>query len=396
MAGKTLEYQILVVDDEEFIRKLTVRLLSTLGTFTVLEAVNGKDALQKIDEQGSSIDLVLCDLMMPDMDGIEFVRHLSERNRPPPIAFLSGAETSVLRAADSLARARRLSVLGALPKPVKQDDLTNVLGRLAEDFAPRAVRQHPDISHDELKRAIDKDELFFHYQPKVAIKERALSSVEALVRWNHPEHGLVFPDAFIGLAESGPLITPMTEKLIEIGFRQLAAWKDEGLSTRVGVNLSPSMLSDVSLPERLTALAKEHALEPESIILEITETGMPDDEAVYMEIVTRLHMMGFAISIDDFGTGQSSLQKLDALPFNELKVDRAFVDGASKIPTKRAILEAALSLAKSLNLKTVGEGVEEKEDWDLLEALGCDVIQGYFVARPMAAEAIPKWLEDWS
>ena len=385
---------VLLVDDEPFVRKLTGRLLSEFGFERIEEAANGREALDLLDAS-AAFDVMFCDLMMPDMDGVEVVRHLSEREESPAIAFLSGADAAVLRAAEGLARARRLNVLGAIPKPVNKPDIEKALAALEEDQRPRSRRALPKITEDDLARGIDEDELFFHYQPKVHVKTRALNSVEALVRWKHPEHGLVFPDAFVGLAESGPLITPMTEKLVEIGLRQLSEWKAGGLDTRVGVNLSPSMLSDVTLPERLFKMTRDFDLQPEQVVLEITETGVAEDEAIYLEIVTRLNMKGFVLSIDDFGTGSSSLEKLEALPFTELKIDRAFVDGAHANPTKLAILEASLGLAKSLGLKTVAEGVEVKNDWDLLHGLGCDVIQGYYVAKPMAAEDLLPWLDNW-
>jgi len=215
--------------------------------------------------------------------------------------------------------------------------------------------------------------------------------VEALVRWNHPTHGLVPPDRFVPLAEASALIGRMTERLVDLSFRQLASWKAQGFTTHMGVNLSPSMLSDVSLPDRFAKLASDLSLDPENIVFEITETGVAKEEAIYLEIVTRLHMKGFALSIDDFGTGSSSLQKLEALPFHELKVDRQFVHGAHKSPAKLAILQASLNLAKSLGMKTVAEGVEHREDWDLLKEMNCDVVQGFFVSRPMPHGGVRGW-----
>lgn len=389
-------YSILLVDDEPFVRQLTARLLTSIGFSAISEASNGHEALKLIDSTGGSFDIIFCDLMMPDMDGIEFVRHLSELKDPPAIAFLSGAEAAILRAAKGLALARRLNVLGTILKPAKIPDIERALTNFDEDSRPRSRRSVPDITESDLARAIEADELIFHYQPKVAIPSRSLNSVEALVRWKHPKFGLVFPDAFVALAESGPLITPMTEKLVEIAVRQLAAWKADRLETRVAVNLSPSMLSDVTLPERLVSLTTKYGVPAEQVVLEITETGVAEDEAIYLEIVTRLHMKGFEISIDDFGTGSSSLSKLEAMPFGELKIDRAFVDGAHADPTKSAILKASINLAKSLNLKTIAEGVELEEDWKLLHELGCDIVQGYFVAKPMPPEDLSDWVRKWA
>jgi EAL domain-containing protein (putative c-di-GMP-specific phosphodiesterase class I)/DNA-binding NarL/FixJ family response regulator len=390
------QYQILLVDDEPFIRQLTGLLLKQLGCTAISESGNGREALALLDQPDGHIDLILCDLAMPDMDGVEFVRHLAARKGCPPIAFVSGAESGLLRAAEALGRAYILEVLGALSKPVSKEALVAVLAQISGERVPRAQRRVTEVTDDDLARGIAAREMVFHYQPKVAIATGQLVGVEALVRWQHPGHGLLFPDAFIAKAEAGPLIAPLTEALVELGVGQLARWQAAGFNPQLGINLSPSMLSDVSLPDRFAALAAKAGVDPDRIIFEITETGVALEELVYLEIVARLRMKGFRLSIDDFGTGQSSLQRLEALPFGELKVDRQFVHGAHKNPAKQAILEASLALAKALGMKSVAEGVEVRADWDLLARSGCDVAQGYFVAKPMPAEALAGWFEAWS
>jgi len=388
-------YRVLVVDDEPFIRTITARMLADLGCTQPIEAGNGHEALAMLAHPDAQIDLVLCDLAMPDMDGVEIVRHLASRGECPALAFLSGADSGVLRAAEALARAYRLNILGCLPKPATKADLRSVLDHVSNETPPKAKREKINIEEFDLARGIEAEELCLHYQPKVNIHSGRLESVEALVRWNHPRYGLLSPDRFVALAETTSLIGRMTEKLVALSFRQLAAWRALGFETHVGVNLSPSMLSDVTLPDRFAAIAFDLSIPPESIVFEITETGVAKEEAIYLEIVTRLHMKGFALSIDDFGTGHSSLQKLEALPFTELKVDRQFVHGAHRNPAKRAILQASLGLAKSLGMTTVAEGVEQSEDWELLKAMDCDVVQGYFVSRPMPHTDVPGWARSW-
>lgn len=396
MTGNAIaDYRILLVDDEPFIRTMTARVLKEIGCAHHLEAANGREALNLLDQHGAHIDLILCDLAMPDMDGVEIVRHLAGRIERPALAFLSGVESSVLRAAESLARAYRLNVLGCVPKPASKDNLKAVLNHVSGETPPKSQREKIAITPADLARGIAADELCLFYQPKVRLAAGELESLEALVRWNHPRCGLLSPDHFVALAESTASIGPMTEKLVALAFNQLAAWKAANFHTHVGVNLSPSMLSDVSMPDRFAQLASDLSLSPEDIVFEITETGVAKEEKIYLEIVTRLHMKGFALSIDDFGTGHSSLQKLEALPFTELKVDRQFVHGAHRNPAKRAILEASLGLARSLGMKTVAEGAELKEDWDLLTTLACDVVQGYFVSKPMPAENVPQWVRSW-
>ena len=389
------QYQVLLVDDEPFIRQLTGMLLKQLGCPNILESGNGAEALASLDRPGTPVDLILSDLNMPDMDGVEFVRHLAARKGCPPLAFLSGAESGLLRAAEALGRAYSLNVLGALAKPVSKDALTAVLDLMTAEQPPRAQRKKIVIEEADLGRGIAARELVFHYQPKIEIASGRLSGCEALVRWQHPSHGLLFPDAFIAMAESGPLIGPLTEALVEIGLAQMQGWQAAGFMPRLGINLSPSMLSDVTLPDRFAATAARLGVPTESIIFEITETGVAREELIYLEIVTRLRMKGFHLSVDDFGTGQSSLQRLEGLPFGELKIDRQFVHGAAKNPAKAAILEASIGLARTLGQKSVAEGVELKEDWDLLQRLGCDVGQGYFIAKPMPAAAFSGWVADW-
>jgi len=390
------QYRVLLVDDEPFIRGLTTLLLKQLGVTQMQECGNGREGLTELDRPGSNVDLILCDLAMPDMDGVEVVRHLAARKECPPIAFLSGAESGLLRAAEALGRAYGLKVLGALSKPVSQNALVEVLDQVTVGSPPRSQRAVVKIAEADLERGIEADEMIFHYQPKVSVGTGKMESVEALVRWRHPEHGLLFPDAFIALAESGRLIHPLTEKLVELGFRQLARWQNEGLSTHLAINLSPSMLSDVALPNRFADLASSFSVSPEKIIFEITETGVAREELIYLEIVARLRMKGFALSVDDFGTGMSSLQRLEALPFGELKIDRQFVDGAHKNAAKRAILQASIGLAKTLGQKSVAEGVERREDWDILKQCGCDLAQGYFIAKPMPDQDLPNWIKAWS
>lgn len=394
MAGQDnaiANYRVLLVDDEPFIRTMTARMLADFGCTQFVEVGNGREALAVLDRDDSHIDLILCDLSMPDMDGVEIVRHLGARKDCPPFAFLSGAESGALRAAEALARAYRLEVLGCLPKPTSKAALQSLLSHVSAEKPPRTKVDPIAIAEADLRRGIEAGELALHYQPKVSLETGRVSSVEGLVRWTHPHHGLLSPAHFVPLAETSGLIAPMTEHLIEVSFRQQAEWQSQGFHTLIGVNLSPSMLSDVTLPDRAAKLADSLGIAADSIVFEITETGVAKEELIYLEIVTRLHLKGFLLSIDDFGTGQSSLQKLEALPFNELKVDRQFVHGAHRNPAKRAILTASLGLARSLGLKTVAEGAEHMEDVTLLEELGCEVVQGFVMARPMPPHDVLAW-----
>ena len=221
LAHSICQYRVLLVDDEPFIRTMTARLLADIGCTHFLEASNGREALAILDRPDAHIDLILCDLAMPDMDGVEIVRHLAGRKHRPALAFLSGSDSGLLRATEALARAYGLRILGCLTKPASKTALREVLEHISVEYQPKARSLDIDITEADLGRGIDQGELCLYYQPKVRIDSRALDSVEALVRWNHPTHGLVSPDKFVPLAEAGTLIGRMTETLVALSFQQL-------------------------------------------------------------------------------------------------------------------------------------------------------------------------------
>jgi EAL domain-containing protein (putative c-di-GMP-specific phosphodiesterase class I) len=215
------------------------------------------------------------------------------------------------------------------------------------------------------------------------------------VRWQHPEDGLVYPDQFIGIAEEHGMIDDLTHLVLAAALRQGGAWHAGGLPIQVAVNVSMDNLGALDLPDRIERDAAAAGMPLADLVLEVTESCLMKNPLASLDILTRLRLKNIGLSIDDFGTGHSSLAQLRDIPFTELKIDRSFVHGASRNPYMQAILEANLGLARQLGMKTVAEGVENEDDWHLLRACGCDVAQGYLVARPMAAADLPGWLEQW-
>jgi EAL domain-containing protein (putative c-di-GMP-specific phosphodiesterase class I) len=206
---------------------------------------------------------------------------------------------------------------------------------------------------------------------------------------------MLFPDTFIPLAEKENLANPLTDVVLAQAVLQCAAWRRSGLSCKVAVNLSPKMLTDRTLPERLTKIVSKAGITPEDLILEVTESGMFVDDLLSMEIVARLDLRGYSISIDDFGTGYSSIQQLQRLPFAELKIDRIFVNGAAHSSVNQTVIRSSVELARKLKMSVVAEGVETAEDWSFVCAAGCNIAQGYFIARPMPAAVIVPWVASW-
>ena len=242
-----------------------------------------------------------------------------------------------------------------------------------------------------LRRAIADDELTLHYQPKVDCRTGAVAGVEALVRWQHPQQGLIPPDRFIPLAEQTGLIRPLTRWVLNAAMRQARAWHDEGLMLSVAVNLSAHDLQDAQLAHWVSTLLARWNVGPQWLKLELTESALMVDPAQALQVLTELCELGVRIAIDDFGTGYSSLGYLKRLPAHELKIDRSFVADMAAQERDHAIVRSTIDLGHNLGLAAVAEGVEDQRTLDLLGGLGCDLAQGYFLSRPLPASQISHW-----
>ncbi|MFC1673854.1 EAL domain-containing protein [Pseudomonadota bacterium] len=388
------KHAYLIVDDEAFMRTLIGRILKGLGAENVDDCEDGQSALDHLKAQPA--DVVLCDLNMPGMDGIEFLRHLTETDFGGAVILVSGEDPRVLETARNLGEAHDLTVLGALAKPVTPDGLKALLDKLEVTGGGRRAYGPVDaLDVDELRAGIEGDELEVFYQPKVRVSDKRVIGVESLVRWRHKERGLVPPVAFIPVAEENGLIDALTDAVYATATQQGGKWLAAGRNIKVAVNISVDSLNRLDLPEYVVNTAAANGLDPSHIVLEVTETKLMQDIKSPLEILTRLRLKGVSLSIDDFGTGHSSMEQLKRIPFTELKIDRAFVYGATHDASARAILESSVTLAKSMGMSTVAEGVEDQEDWDLVDKLGVDVVQGFFIAKPMPADEFDAWLADW-
>ena len=394
------EHRFLVVDDEDFMRNLIVRVLGRLGCEQVTTTESGTHALDVFDTADDEPQIVLCDLNMPGMDGIEFLRHLAERDFGGAIVLISGEDRRILQTAESLAQAHALNILGAISKPVTPPQLTEVLskfaGARAAAAAPAARPDDDAISLDELRAAIAGDQLEPFFQPKISVATRELVGVEALVRWRHPERGLVPPFMFIPLAEENGLIDPLTDVVFDKAMARGGEWRADGLNIKISVNISVDSLTNLELPDQIATRAAAAGVDPANVVLEVTESRLMQDVARTLETLTRLRLKGIGLSIDDFGTGYSSMEQLQRIPFVELKIDRAFVNGTATNADARAILQSSVDLANKLELSTVAEGVEDQDDWDQVATAGCDEVQGYFIARPMPSGELLGWHTDWA
>jgi EAL domain-containing protein (putative c-di-GMP-specific phosphodiesterase class I)/CheY-like chemotaxis protein len=386
--------KILILDDEPFMHKLLARMLAIHGCTSVVASDNGYAALALLDNPHDVPNLILLDLNMPVMDGLEFVRHLVERQYTGSLILISGEDERMQQAAEKLAQAHKITVLGHLHKPPAQEGLAALIGQwMPSQSEFRAAKNA--YGADELRAAIAHGELVNYYQPKVEIASGRVVGVETLVRWRHPRDGLVPPDQFISVAEAHGLIDELTRVVLAGAFAQSKLWQDAGLILQVAVNLSMDNLASLAFLDEVVGLAAKAGVQPQTMELEVTETRLMADLRTPLEILTRLRLKRFRLSIDDFGTGNSSLAQLRDLPFDELKIDQSFVHGAWKNEKLRALFDSSLGLAKQLGMEVVAEGVEDQADWNFVRTAGCDIAQGYFIAKPMPAADLPGWIQSW-
>ena len=380
----------LVVDDDEFVLSVVARMVQKLGA-EVVTAADGQTARRILGED-RRFDLVICDLKMPGLDGIELLRDFASLQASAALILMSSADAKTLRAAEQVAQARRLRILGTLQKPVSSAALNQLIARLGEpEQAPETKNADSEISVSELHAALEAEEIDVYMQPKIGLRSGRLAGAEALARWLKPDGRILMPSGFVPLAEQNGLADLLTQLVVRKSLAAQKEWRALGLDIPVSVNLPIDSLDHLDLPEQLSAEVNRYGAEPDKLILEITESGVMKDLARSLDVVTRLRLRGYRLSIDDFGTGYSSLEQLKRFPFSELKIDRAFVDGASRDPSLRSIAESSIRLARDLNLKTCAEGVETEADYELMRELGCDLVQGYYVAHAMPKQDLPRW-----
>lgn len=263
--------------------------------------------------------------------------------------------------------------------------------RSCEVYSSGTRDQRPFMVASDLSAALERDELFLEYQPKVDLETGALAGVEALVRWRNPRHGLVGPNDFIPAAECSVLIKPMTYAILDMALDQAALWSAQGQTIPVAVNLSARMFDDDELAARCCAALRARGLGPESLTLEITETAVMTSPLRAKEALDALHEAGIAISIDDFGAGYTSLRYLRDFEISEIKIDKIFIRNLQATSRDASIVRAIAALSREFNLKLVAEGIEDDRQCEQLHELGCDFGQGFAIGHPMSADELAGW-----
>lgn len=390
-SGPSAARRLLVVDDERIQRMIVSRAVEALG-FVADAAATLEEAAQHLSER--RYDAVVLDLSLGESEGISLLQALRASSSDPTLIFISRLDDRVRTASMRLAAALGLRVAGALEKPVAPGVLREMLRH-----APVRTQREQEAaelapSADELSEALDRDEIYAEFQPKVSLTDGHTVGVEALARWKkRPEALLVTPDVFVPLAEHNGLIVKLTGRILRQSLAACRRWRGRHPGCSVAVNISPMVLVDPELPEEIDRILHEAELGPGALIAEITESSVIANPLVAAEVLTRLRIKGVSLSIDDFGTGHSSLLTLLRLPFSELKIDRSFVTDCDTDPQAWKIVRATISMARELGLTVVAEGVETSKVASMLRDAGCDTGQGWYFGRSMSEDMLAHWLD---
>ncbi|RDH81382.1 MAG: hypothetical protein DIZ80_14940 [endosymbiont of Galathealinum brachiosum] len=386
---------VYLIDDEPEMVELLSEVVEMIG-LNAQAFIQASVFFEQIEVFAENSVLIL-DLNMPEMDGIEVMRRLAGMNNPPALILMSGHDAGVLHSAEKLCEAHKLELIASLGKPLSLDRIRKLLNqytnRASAEGSQKVTSNNINITPSELEKAINNNELVIHYQPQVAVATGMLTGVEALVRWQHPVHGLIYPNYFIDVAEKNGLIGILTQWVIRAVVNQEKQWQEKGMAVTVSVNISAENITSLALPEQLSKLLEDNKLDPNRLVLEVTESALMGELVTSLDILTRLRLKGLKLSIDDFGTGYSSLSQLHKVPFTELKIDQSFVGKISVDDEARAIVKTCIMLGHELDMKVVAEGVEDKETLEQLRLLGCDVAQGYFISRPVAENDLVEWVK---
>lgn len=391
-----LARSILVVDDSKAILVVMQAILNELNVPNVTTCLNAQDALNKVKTNLYTFDAVFTDLNMPDMDGMELIRHLGDIQYPGAIVIISEMNSKIIDLAADLARKNNVHLIGNIAKPVQLNQVYTLLQKL-EYLACHTEKPSEPISETQLLHAISHNEITPFYQPKVNRNSNKVESIEVLARIVTAEQGAVLlPERFICVAEDLDLINLITFQLFEKATGDFSEIKTRlGYKLKLAFNLSPCQLEDLSCPDKLALILHLNQLTPSEIILEITEQHALSSSA-QLETLNRLRMRGFGISLDDFGTGFTNVQQLKTLPFTEVKIDRTLISNIESDLFSQVIVSSLVNIAIQDDLTIVAEGIERVEELEYLERFKEHILmQGFLISRPKGKTEFIRWAQSW-
>ena len=389
------QLHFLVAEGNPAQRQALTDLLARFGAGKVSQAPDGHSALSCLLDQADAPHIALIDLELPGIDGLELIRRLSEAKCGIEIIIVSGQSSSLLFSVETMAQAYGIDMLGTLDRPVGAAKLQELLANYGPRRVPPPRRPHPEFTFAQVGQGLQARQFEPYFQPKIELATGQVKGMETFARWNHPEFGVLGTQDFIDALKANNRVDFLDWSLIEKSVAACRLLHDQGIPISISINVAPRTLGQPLFMQQMSACLARHRIMADYVTFEMPESAVLSTDPHLLERLLRLRMQGFGLAIDDYGTGSSNLQLLARIPFSELKIDRSFVDGASKKHALGTVLRSCLGLAASLERRSVAVGVETKEDWDFLLGLGCTYAQGYYIARPMPVQEIPGWLEDW-
>lgn len=391
--------EILVIDDELAFCEMICEIVE-LNDLNAVHTTNANDC-EEILARFPSIELIFLDLNMPERDGIEVLRALSDTGYQGQIVVMSGYDESVLSSATTLARQYNLNLLEPLAKPFSMLKLSTVLKNI-EFGQPKATAQQDAVmpsngdvlSVEKIRELLENNQLEMHYQPKICTQSQNVVGVEALVRLICDDY-VIYPKKFISVIEAAGLHHLLLDKVLDAVFADYKTKLSHLDDLSISVNISSLDLDRIDLPDLLAAKTTETNFPRAKLIIEVTETYALRQVSLGLDILSRLRLKGFMLSIDDFGTGAAVLENIRNLPYRELKIDKTFVDNLVGSDRDKILIRHIIDLAHNFGMNVVAEGVETKEVAVMLKEFGCDQIQGYYFSKPLPAEKIAPFIQHF-
>ncbi|MBH0026007.1 EAL domain-containing protein [Pseudoalteromonas sp. SWN29] len=394
---KKIVPNILVVDDSKAILIVMKAILNELGmSDTITTCLSAKEALDKVKKDINYFDAIFTDLNMPEMDGMELIRHLGELNYQGGIIIVSEMDQKVISLAASLAKQHNAHLIGNITKPVQLSQVSKLLIKVAQ-LNSHTLLKEPSISEGELIEALNNDEITPFYQPKVNANSNIIESVEVLARILSSKDGsIILPNRFISVAEQHHLINQITFSLFEKATSEFINIKAQlGHNFKMAFNLSPTQLDDLNCPNKLLLILELNQLTPSNIIIEITEQHALSS-LTQLETLNRLRMHGFGVSLDDFGVGFTNINQLRNLPFTKVKIDRSLISHIETDLFSQVVVSSLFNITSKDHLDLVAEGVERPEELAYLRHYKRNLaIQGFLFSCPKPQSEFISWAKDW-
>lgn len=395
----TYNPHVLVLEDNEFQRMAAVAALRSIGVTRITQAASAEEVLTCLNSQPGYFDATICDLRLEGMDGLAFLK-IAPADRLGTIVLTSALPADIYQSSLRVLQQSGTRIAGCLPKPIDTTALKLMLldpprkSAHTRGCSVSALMESTSVTQESIVEGLKNHEFITCFQPKIDLQTDQFSGAETLVRWQTPQWGLLQPGQFIDQVQAYGLMDALTCQVLAQACDLIVAWPRDLPSLRLSVNISATSLQDSENINRWREILDSRWILPSQILLELTETTFVANDLELLEALTRLRIAGFGVSLDDFGTGFTSLKQLRTLPVTELKIDRSFIHDASTQSRPAIILDSIINVAKRLRITTVAEGIETIEDATYLTDLGCKIGQGYYFSRPLPADRLILWLRQ--